>query len=1478
MDETGEKKRQIDGIYQERAKKDSNTASLAQSISSFSNDALSGEKYISELLQNADDAKSPSVSWIVTSNGYLILMHEGKAFTDEDVDAICDHASRKRAKVNDTEQIGNKGVGFKAVFTVAETVYIFSDGYHFRFDERHTAWQGCVEAYPWQIIPIWTNPDELADLKSFLDLGKTCFVFKLRAEIRAEVATHLTKLTSRHLLFLRHVKQMKIALPAQELKTVSLATPSLIANNITKTPCGKFEWLVYQCRVTLPSQLKEKLIAAQNIPEKYKHINSMPLQIAIFAEGNKLHSITDGQKVFCYLPTDLDLGMNVLVNAEFLLDPSRMHLREGVAADAWNKWMLTCLWEELIKFLSLLAIHTHYAHHVFSVLTNPEKINWGNLERFKTDCVAVFKATMKKTPLVSNLSNGDVLTIDTIKLDWTKFIQHFGAQAEKNTCIHPGMQNPELIRDLGGYVFWIDDILKAVKALGFAKTICSPQLNRKFLECLQTLEERMKQEGLTTKIKDLLKTTALILSAHNGLKKSFEIFFPEDTLRYVIGSGEFLDLLHANIYASKSLCDWLARMGINAIKLPEIIKMANKAPEHSVHFVIHLVQSGVWKKFDAPRQDAFKSLRLKTRSTNLEAEKNFQQSSACYLPGSCGPRHVLETFTSQCEIMLSEEYLTADINPVDLKEFCLFVGVAEEINLKNLAQFVPSINQFASPEQCIAFTQWVFSAFFLNQNTDMQEKTLIALRELLVLSITGQRLDKKLCYLSDSYEPEIPLQQYAPNMNFVVTDYMGIDRTNKHEWRTFFVRLGVHQKLVVKPHKNLYRGKSEETIEGANQYFLHLEKTIPELYPYPTSFYLYQHYVTFYLEIPCAELLYSSPVFWQLLIKHWGTFAQYLREGVIYHTARSEKLVPSNIHVLVEKAIQARYGDDKQAKDFYPPAVQKALRRYAGNYVFAEIADALTLEQAEQLRFKVRLPIIDCAAKLREISAYNKPQEDFSIIIFLYQQILYYIKEGHQDFSAFVDIPLLTLAGSFVPISELYYLQNDFMHLTNPNARIIKKPESFSHQDFEQLCCAFSIQSIKSVDIQVVPYKIIDSSLYLTLQEKWFYVLNIILDKKDLTERQARSHEIAKYLKRLSEQFGLLKIYAAEGFQCCYDTVIKEPTDLWMNEEKKIIYHTEPLTDVEYEDKRQIYHFLHVYFQLNNDIEEEVFLSLMCATPARLSKKYSQVPLHWISLETLNPADDIPQQMPSALSFLLDGARATDIEFSMTKGVLPELVDSSVETMLPQIATSAPTFPASGFTTFFPSGHQQRDKHPYSSPPTVQVETAEPTRLPPNRLSFLGENPEIRIVIGKKGEHFVYCYLFKKHQEKYGIEKVKETADGYIIQTEHYTKVVRWLNKNKESGQPYDFEIIIRKGDKQKVRRLEVKATRSHENTIEINYSLHEWKQLESADENNQYKLYVVRGINLEMDSFENMKIIKQGELLLLKPKEYLRVAVTFSS
>ncbi|MFN7788333.1 MAG: sacsin N-terminal ATP-binding-like domain-containing protein, partial [Pseudanabaena sp.] len=146
----------------------------ANSLDTISDDIYSeSERFIYELIQNADDACKDSVAGVEIhiefTDKFIIVSHTGKEFEGRDIESLA--SVGKSQKTKNANQTGYKGIGFKSVFGKSNCVYINSGGYCFRFSKED--WSNKSHKMPWQIIPIWTAPQnlpvELRSSKSFIN-------------------------------------------------------------------------------------------------------------------------------------------------------------------------------------------------------------------------------------------------------------------------------------------------------------------------------------------------------------------------------------------------------------------------------------------------------------------------------------------------------------------------------------------------------------------------------------------------------------------------------------------------------------------------------------------------------------------------------------------------------------------------------------------------------------------------------------------------------------------------------------------------------------------------------------------------------------------------------------------------------------------------------------------------------------------------------------------------------------------------------------------------------------------------------------------------------------------------------------------------------------------------------------------------------------------------------------------------------------
>lgn len=123
--------------------------------------------FIYELLQNAEDAEAQSIQFIQYPDR-LEVFHDGKPFTSANLQGLCDIG--KSDKVDNLNQIGEFGIGFKSVFGICDSVRLYSAPEHFRNSLENDAVPFAVE------ILDFTRPEDIQE-ETIPSAYTTKFVF-----------------------------------------------------------------------------------------------------------------------------------------------------------------------------------------------------------------------------------------------------------------------------------------------------------------------------------------------------------------------------------------------------------------------------------------------------------------------------------------------------------------------------------------------------------------------------------------------------------------------------------------------------------------------------------------------------------------------------------------------------------------------------------------------------------------------------------------------------------------------------------------------------------------------------------------------------------------------------------------------------------------------------------------------------------------------------------------------------------------------------------------------------------------------------------------------------------------------------------------------------------------------------------------------------------------------------------------------------
>ncbi|KAK4235771.1 Sacsin [Achaetomium macrosporum] len=170
-------------------------------------------RFLYELLQNADDNKYHdrarpilTITYTDNANGKTLRIDSNEiGFSAEDIEAICSVANGQ--KLGDPSRIGEKGLGFKSVFSFSDSVWITSGFYSFKLVSEKTVELGSVTPV-WEVFPRQRLPRHTSILLSLLpDSG--CDANELVAKLRSLEPA---------LLFLRKLKEVKIKILQKDIK------------------------------------------------------------------------------------------------------------------------------------------------------------------------------------------------------------------------------------------------------------------------------------------------------------------------------------------------------------------------------------------------------------------------------------------------------------------------------------------------------------------------------------------------------------------------------------------------------------------------------------------------------------------------------------------------------------------------------------------------------------------------------------------------------------------------------------------------------------------------------------------------------------------------------------------------------------------------------------------------------------------------------------------------------------------------------------------------------------------------------------------------------------------------------------------------------------------------------------------------------------------------------------------------------------
>ena len=274
--------------------------------------------FVYELLQNAEDAGATSIKFIQYSDR-LEVLHDGHPFTTENLQGLCDIG--KSDKINDLNQIGEFGVGFKSVFGICEIVKLYSN------PEKKDISDNCQ---PFSIeIQDFTKPVDIAHeavpegyTTRFVFpyvIGLTFSGFKTIKALNDTLSARLKNLGVTTLLFMHNLEliEYEIKIPGAEASGTYMLDKSPINDHCTLVSAIESE-----------NKKEEEILAFLKFTRPIDSTVSrrtvdIAFAVKVDKDGNYIFQKAKNPYISVYFPTETESKLDFIVQGPFRTTPNR---------------------------------------------------------------------------------------------------------------------------------------------------------------------------------------------------------------------------------------------------------------------------------------------------------------------------------------------------------------------------------------------------------------------------------------------------------------------------------------------------------------------------------------------------------------------------------------------------------------------------------------------------------------------------------------------------------------------------------------------------------------------------------------------------------------------------------------------------------------------------------------------------------------------------------------------------------------------------------------------------------------------------------------------------------------------------------------------------------------------------------------------------------------------------------------------------
>ena len=274
--------------------------------------------FVYELLQNAEDAGATGIRFVQYPDR-LEVMHDGKSFTTENLQGLCDIGQSD--KVNDLNQIGEFGVGFKSVFGICETVQLYNSPRKKELADNCQPFAVEIKDFTKPVdIPAVEVPSGYTTLFVFpYSVGFQFSGFKNLTALNEAITKRLKNLGVTTLLFMRNLEliEYEIKIPGKEASGEYLLDSEPVNDHCTRVSAiesegEKTDETLSFIKFSMPIDSK---VSARTI--------DIAFTVATDKDGKTTFLKAKNPYISVYFPTETESKLDFIVQGPFRTTPNR---------------------------------------------------------------------------------------------------------------------------------------------------------------------------------------------------------------------------------------------------------------------------------------------------------------------------------------------------------------------------------------------------------------------------------------------------------------------------------------------------------------------------------------------------------------------------------------------------------------------------------------------------------------------------------------------------------------------------------------------------------------------------------------------------------------------------------------------------------------------------------------------------------------------------------------------------------------------------------------------------------------------------------------------------------------------------------------------------------------------------------------------------------------------------------------------------